>query len=1370
MDEKKPTSIDDLCKNIILENNNNNIIINNENELLNYIKKINEIVRIFEKNFAYTDDNKKKEEKNIKKFIPLFGCNNFMYYDTISNHIINTVELPNNIEYNELTYNNVFILNNILENKSQFCFEIKLGHGLWDNISLKNDEEILNNKYYKIPSLRIGILKINEKNMKDISEYLSFCYPNEITSKTSWNFIRNEFDDKLIEKYKNFKKYIFFCEKLNQIIVPVEKNGKKINRLIHKNDNIGVVINNSEEHIEIKTYVNGILVLHRVVPRISHYNNESYLDIDDDYYIEEKKMKNILYIPFIELGPNNSIFIKDKPNNNDNNNNEIISNEKMEFYEKYISPPLNYFPKGTYEIQKITDLYLKILNIIGSLIFEKYPNKIDEYFKELITFFYKYVFNNKIILKNRILTFLTNGINLDIGDIKKFKENLKILFQFINLYEKKNENKNENKLVELILSLLVELIIENNFNLLNNFDLDINDIKKNEQIKNLKKNKFTIFFLLFDSFMKELNNNKNVYMKDLFFSNQENFMNFCYAIFNSGFYKDSFDSIEYLKSFIKQNNNFDKNKFIEINFNKSISQNNEIKLFNDIIQDYKFIFQNIIKNISLQKKNEINLFFKFISNYSRTEDNISIINFIIIQLIQNYFENETTNLNKEQIDKLVYINYLNINTSQFITKDDENTFYGKYNVNNANQKYKSLFGKNFNTNEIKDALIFELILNSISNYYQNFSLKEKNAKNIIELINKNINIDLEKGIEINKINHMVEFYQLILGRNFYLNLGNFGYYLVKIMRFYLTKDYLDIIPYKSYLNNILFILDFFYLRCSFINEKNLIEVNEPRIISSIIENIFKYIIEFLGKTISKINRNKFTKKEEYEEMISLHIQILIKVLMFNVGVIKNPLPDDRENLISIFKNLLELYNNNTYTIIYNNINSLIEFLYYYERKEHINGEIKKIFFNDIMAKEIEDFLKMKDEDEKKKNNYIEETMYYNIFIIIYKRVKNIRDSLKEILGFDSFFRQDLFYEKKYIIKFTQILNILYNFLKENKLDIFYDVHCFPFLKINSFICKTFKILYSAKVFKKLNSIYEKNNKIILNFFSQFFFLLSGLLSTKENFDYKYKISKNRKGFHFEEFKLNFEKYFGYSDFKMMIDFLDILFKSFKIICKEDDTLKEEDVDDNSIEIDQRDSCPICLNYTDEKDVHLNICNHVYHLSCLKLQLEKQINRCSLCKRPITGIKEDPNFKVNINSDNHNHSSLGLFDFNSNNNANNIFLNNNLDSNFNSLFGNNIARSNNLFRNPNNNSNRTHGLFINFSSNTSSLFGNSNNRDNNNISLFETSNNNQNNSLFGNNNNNAGNLFGNNNNNNLGLFGNNNRNNNTYSGLFRSINH
>ena len=314
----------------------------------------------------------------------------------------------------------------------------------------------------------------------------------------------------------------------------------------------------------------------------------------------------------------------------------------------------------------------------------------------------------------------------------------------------------------------------------------------------------------------------------------------------------------------------------------------------------------------------------------------------------------------------------------------------------------------------------------------------------------------------------------------------------------------------------------------------------------------------------------------------------------------------------------------------------------------------------------------------------------------------------------------------------------------------------------------------------MQKIYEENNKIIINFFTEFFFLLSKLILIKEEeFDYKYKIAKNRKGFYFEEFRENFEYFFKNEDFKMMIEFLDILSNDFKKICEDNDTLKPEEVDDNSIEIDKRDSCPICLDFTDEKDVHINDCNHVYHLECLKLQIEKKITLCSLCKRPIKGIKEDPNFKVNPNN---NINSTSLFSFNINNNENNIFISlNNRNSPFLpsrqiSIF-NESPRSIFLFHNINNrnetsnnlvpNRNQTNNLFGNdnprlfgtrnlFSTNTSSNLFETNNVG---TGLFSTSNNNTNtNSIFGNNRNNnsqGGGLFGNNQNNNSqtgGLFG------------------
>ena len=425
-----------------------------------------------------------------------------------------------------------------------------------------------------------------------------------------------------------------------------------------------------------------------------------------------------------------------------------------------------------------------------------------------------------------------------------------------------------------------------------------------------------------------------------------------------------------------------------------------------------------------------------------------------------------------------------------------------------------------------------------------------------------------------------------------------------------------------------------------------------------------------------------------------------------------------------------------------------------------------------MAKEIEEFNKIKNEAESK-NIYIEKTMYFSIFMIIYKRIKIIRDSLKKSLEMKSILIQELLYGKKYFLRFTEMMNILYNFLKDNKLDIFYDVRCTSFLKINSFICKTFKILYKEDNFKRYIKINEEDKEIISNFFTQFFFLLSKLLLNNEaQFDYHYKISKNRKGFYFEEFKKNFENYFGNENYKMMVDFLNILLKSFKRFCKDNDTLKEDDVDDNSIEIDQRDSCPICLDYTDENCVHLKDCNHIYHLECLKLQIKKNLTNCSLCKKPITGIKEDPNFKVNPNNvfNNTEHSSI----FGERNNSN-IFVNHSLFSENsptifnNSLFNNTGNSSISLFGN---NSSSNGGLFGN-NNRGSSLFGNNSTgyslfRNTGTISLFSSTNNTSN-SIFGraNNNSNFG-LFGNSTNNNSqqgGLFGNTRTNNSQQGGLF-----
>ena len=99
--------------------------------------------------------------------------------------------------------------------------------------------------------------------------------------------------------------------------------------------------------------------------------------------------------------------------------------------------------------------------------------------------------------------------------------------------------------------------------------------------------------------------------------------------------------------------------------------------------------------------------------------------------------------------------------------------------------------------------------------------------------------------------------------------------------------------------------------------------------------------------------------------------------------------------------------------------------------------------------------------------------------------------------------------------------------------------------------------------------------------------------------------------------------------------------------------------------------------TPELDAHLKDCNHEYHMDCLK-QLIKSNSTCSkkcpLCKRPITGIKEDPNFKIenknnqidlsNIDISNYNSfNNRGRDEYHQNNRRNYYWTNNNYRDNY-----------------------------------------------------------------------------------------------------------
>ena len=139
---------------------NEKITINNENDLLNYIKKIDTHATNFEKKYKNKYlNNENQDEKNEKKFIPLFPDKGYIY-ESLNGNIKSTI---NNSKSETQKLKNVLILNNILDENQEFCYEIKLGNGYWDNIM-----DIKNNNNFKI-----GLLEFNLEKIKKINEFIN---------------------------------------------------------------------------------------------------------------------------------------------------------------------------------------------------------------------------------------------------------------------------------------------------------------------------------------------------------------------------------------------------------------------------------------------------------------------------------------------------------------------------------------------------------------------------------------------------------------------------------------------------------------------------------------------------------------------------------------------------------------------------------------------------------------------------------------------------------------------------------------------------------------------------------------------------------------------------------------------------------------------------------------------------------------------------------------------------------------------------------------------------------------------------------------------------------------------------------------------
>lgn len=270
-------------------------------------------------------------------------------------------------------------------------------------------------------------------------------------------------------------------------------------------------------------------------------------------------------------------------------------------------------------------------------------------------------------------------------------------------------------------------------------------------------------------------------------------------------------------------------------------------------------------------------------------------------------------------------------------------------------------------------------------------------------------------------------------------------------------------------------------------------------------------------------------------------------------------------------------------------------------------------------------------------------MYFNFFMIIYNKNKIIIKSLCKIMekGGIIFYKDE---KEVFLTKLSNALNIFYNFLNENELYMCYDINCILFLKINSFLSKIFKKLLSEKNCELLSNLIkdscEEKEDIIYQFFKHLISVIDSITYTnnKEVYDsdyfnnYLYEIAMNRKGFHYEEVKNNITTFFNkYKNYKDITDFLSIKLNNiFQSLCKEEDALDESEVNDNSIEVESRTVCSICQMDEPELDAHLKDCGHQYHMDCIKQLIKSNSfcsNKCPVCKRTITGIKEDPYFII-----------------------------------------------------------------------------------------------------------------------------------------------
>ena len=753
-------------KNIQLIKEQLKIYINNPEFINQYINTLKDIIQIL---FKYLiEGDKTNNNEIISTFVELKILNDIFYIEKLSDYKITS----------QIIQSLSFFLVNLKNNKS--CLYYFFSNNFINNIitiEIENfDDEFYS--YYinflKSLSMRIDneiilFLYNPELNSFPLVEYAFKFYNNSnpMISTVSLNIMVQIFHVRKNEIIKYFCKlpginfFIFIINHCKDLIINLMNKfddcylyDDLIDYLFYINDLLDLNINEIN-YIIINTFFN-LIIFPIIIENIMNKNKikETLMIIIMLFFnIKNETFNNIfLYILFNDKFCDYSLKIriknikyyffswKEEKNNNFNFLNFIDKNFSKEFILSFLNDEsLIYSKSNLSEKCKFSNDLKNIKNEIEDL--EKNLNKIE--YEDVFNIVFKNIDKNEIKEMNdyhNFLSFIT-GINVGFSYEKKNKiyyEN-SFLFKFKEFILNKETNKINN---------LIKKSFFNNFFCLENENFSINNLINILIFIIQNKINFSKCVLWENNLLIKVENNLKKKCLFKIFTN---------VFFDLNLYENNFILKE--NFFIFDNAFFNELKISSLLKNDYILNENLIKKFFELINNFNYIFSINFDKCLLIIKNIFNL---FVVNNNKNIKILLIneINSIYKNNIENFFQNKKFNENLIIINLIFYSKNICLNDNK-IENELNNINNLLININEKNKQIEQTY------------LIFLITLINILQeflFYKNF---EKNPFFIL-CLNRYYNINL-----INK--YFSNNFQIFIFENIFLMFDNIFFYFGEIL-------------------------------------------------------------------------------------------------------------------------------------------------------------------------------------------------------------------------------------------------------------------------------------------------------------------------------------------------------------------------------------------------------------------------------------------------------------------------------------------------------------------------------------------------------------------------------------------------------------